>query len=107
MSDWHYGRIGSATAVLADGRLLVRVDGTRPAPDVQVMLSAYPYDVGSSTDVEMGLYWRTATEPPPDAPAPFTVRAEVDIRGVRAPTLRIYHASGYVDVRVRHAGPGG
>lgn len=100
MSEWHFGRMGRAGAVVAGGRLRVRVDGMRPAPDVEVRLAPYPHDPDSSADVQLGLYWRMGAES--DAPAPFTAHAEVDLGGEPAPTVRIYHASGYQDVPVRH-----
>ncbi len=106
MSEWHYGHFDSASAAVAHGRLLVRVDGVRPAPEVEVRLAPYPHDPKSTTDVQLGLYWRGDDELPPGEPAPFTARAEVEVHGIRAPTLRIYHASGYRDVKVRRASPG-
>jgi hypothetical protein len=106
MSEWHYGHFDLASAVLANGRLRVRVDGVQPAPEVEVMLAAYPHDPRSTPDVQMGLYWRGETEQYAEAPTPFTARVDVDVHGMCAPTLRIYHASGYRDVNVRHASPG-
>lgn len=106
MSEWHYGHFDCASAVVAGGRLLVRVHGARPAGDVEVLLSPYPHDPDSTADVQMGLYWRGDDEPPPGTRMPFTARANVDVRRMDAPTLRIYHASGFLNVKVRHASRG-
>jgi hypothetical protein len=105
MSDWHYGRIDSASALIVDGRLHVRVRGVQPAPEVEVMLAVYPHDRKSTPDVQLGLYWRHGPEQLPDAPTPFAVRAEVDVHGMRVRTVRVYHADSFRDVTARHASP--
>jgi hypothetical protein len=105
MRDWHYGRLDSASAVLANGRLRVRVDGVHPGGEMDVMLSAYAPDPNGSADVELGLYWRSPWADPAGRSVPYTARAEVPFRGMHAAVVRIYHASGFVDLRVRHAFP--
>jgi hypothetical protein len=100
MSDWQYGELRAARACLADGRLRVRVDGVQPPPGYEVMLAAYEPDPDSTADVQLGLYWKPRTGTPTASETPYTVRAEVDLRGMHAALVRVYHASGYVDLRV-------
>jgi hypothetical protein len=104
-SDWQYGELRAACACVAEGRLRVRVDGVQPAPGFDVLLSPYDPDPDSTADVQLGLYWKPRPGAREGAETPFTVRAELDTGGMRASLVRVYHASGYVDLRVP-AGPG-
>lgn len=107
MHDWQYGCFDAASAILANGRLTVRVEGVQPGPCFDVMLSAYAPNPDSSADVELGLYWRMRSAGC-GGPTPYTVDTEIALRGMRPALVRIFHASGYVDLRVRHgpAAPG-
>lgn len=100
MNDWHYGRLDTVSAILANDRLIVRVDGVQPDPCFDVMLSAYAPDPDSTADVQLGLYWRLHSEAGDGAPTPYTVRAEIDVGGAGARVVRVYHASGYVDLTI-------
>ena len=101
MTDWQYGRFDTVWARLTDGRLAVRVDGVKPAPWFQARLRPYAPDADSTADVQLGLYWHAQDATPAAEPAAYTASAEVDIRGVEVTVVRVYHASGFVDLRVR------
>lgn len=100
MSDWHFGRLDAASAVLANGRLVVQVEGVRPGRHFDVMLAAYTPDPDSTADVQMGLYWRARSPEDGGEPTPYTVRTEAALPDGRTAVVRVYHASGYVDLRV-------
>lgn len=111
MSDWFYGRLTAASAVLANGRLVVRVDGVHPGRHFDVKLAEYTREALGGAAVRLGLYWRKRSPENDDAPTRFTVRAEVPFRGACPATVRVDHASGYVDLspgrRFRILPPGG
>src|SRR5688500_6767418 len=77
MRVWPYGCFDAASAVLANGRLTVRVAGVQPGRGFDVMLSAYAPDPHGSADVEMGLYWRARPAEAEGAATPYAARAEV------------------------------
>ncbi len=101
MSDWFYGRLTAASAVLANGRLTVRVDGVHPGRHFDVKLAEYTHEARGDTAVRLGLYWRKHSSENDGIPTRYTVRAEVRLPGVHGAIVRIDHASGYVDLRVR------
>ncbi|HST58622.1 MAG TPA: hypothetical protein VLK84_08040, partial [Longimicrobium sp.] len=106
MSDWFYGRLTAASAVLANGRLTVRVDGEHPGRHFDVKLAEYTREARRGAPVRLGLYWRTCSDEDDGVPTRYTVRADVPLRGPRPATIRVDHASGVLDLWVRHAIPG-
>lgn len=102
MSDWHFGRLDAASAVLANGCVVVWVDGVRPGRHFDVMLAPYAVDPDSTADVQVGLYWRARSGERDDAPTPYSARTEIVLPDVHTAVVRVYHASGYVDLRVGH-----
>jgi hypothetical protein len=101
MNGWQYGQLHAGCACAADGRLRVRVDGVQPAPGFDVLLAPYEPDPDSTADVQLGLYWKARPGASAGAATPYTARADVDLGGMRATLVRVYHASGYLDLRVR------
>lgn len=102
MSDWFYGRLTAASAVLANGRITVRVDGVHPGRHFDVMLAEYTRKARGEAAARLGLFWRTNSPDDDDVPTRFTIRAEVPFRAARPAVVRVDHASGVLDLRVRH-----
>lgn len=101
MGDWHYGRITSATALRMHDRVIVRVHGVKPAPSCDVKLCEYAPDPAASPDVRLGLYWKLHPRAGAVERTAYTASVDLDAGGTEIGLVRIDHADGYLDVRVR------
>jgi hypothetical protein len=104
MSEWHFGLARAAWAFRKDGRVTVGVDGVQPAPSFAARLGEYTHDPDSTPDVQLGLYWGAPPGPWTCEPTPY--RAELQLGRADAWLVRVYHASGFVDLEVQTAPPG-
>lgn len=101
MSDSHFAWQPTRVSAFRRGdRLLVSVEGMKPAPCFDVWLGEYEEDPASTPDVQLGLYWRPGQERCPEQASPYTAHIELNVRGREIQLVRVYHADSYTDLRI-------